>query len=49
MSTKINYSPEIPFKINNMKLDITDIEFKEKKIFGKELISLTSLEDFDHF
>ena len=49
MSTKINYPPEIPFKINNMKLDIIHIDFKEKEIFGKELISLTALEDFTQF
>ena len=32
MGTKINYPPEIPFKIDNMKLDIT-LEFNEDKLF----------------
>ena len=49
MNTKINYPPEIPFKINNMQLDIINIDFNDKQIFGKELISLTALEEFDHF
>ena len=32
-----------------MQLDIINIDFNDKQIFGKELISLTALEDFDHF
>ena len=49
MGTKINYPPEIPFKIDNMKFDIT-LEFNEDKvILGKELISLTALDDFNQF
>jgi aminopeptidase N len=44
---KINYPPEIPFKINYMKLDINNIDFNDKKIYGRELISLTALADFN--
>ena len=46
---KVNYPPEIPFEINNMRLGIINIDFNDKTICGRELISLTALEDFNQF